>query len=130
MIRGERTWQLDLDGLRCTERGVQACALPGDCLVSLVYLVRQENGLGLTVRAEGNRRRRRTLTAKASEYARKPLPDLGQRMHLDHNRISHVLSVLKLVQICYTGIRPGVGPDFHDRDRLPGKNRGQTVVIM
>src|ERR1039457_2126727 len=98
MIRGERPWHLGLDGLRCGERGVQACAMPGDRLVPLVCLIRQEDGLGLAVRTEGNRRRRRALTAETRKYAGKPLPDLRQRMHLDHNRISHATSVLKLVQ--------------------------------
>ena len=96
MIRGERPRQLDLDGLGCGERGVQACALPGDRLVPLVHLIRQEDSLWLAVRTEGDRRRRRALTAEAREYARKPLPDLRQRMHLDHSRISQVTSVLKL----------------------------------
>jgi hypothetical protein len=36
MIRGERPWQLNLDGLRCRERGVQAFAIPGDRLIPLV----------------------------------------------------------------------------------------------
>ena len=98
MIRGERPRKLDLDGLGCRERGVQACALPGDRLVPLVRLIRQEDSLGLTVRTEGDRRRGRALTAEARKYARKPLPDLRQRMHLDHSRVSHVTSVLKLVQ--------------------------------
>jgi hypothetical protein len=64
MIRGERPRQLDLDGLRCGERGVQACALPGDRLVPLIHLIRQEDSLGLAVRTEGDRRRRRALTAE------------------------------------------------------------------
>ena len=98
MIRGERPRQLDLDGLRCGERGVQACALLGDRLVPFIDLIRQEDGLRLALRTEGDRRRRRALTAETRKYAGKPLPYLRQRMHLEHSRISHEISVLKLVQ--------------------------------
>jgi hypothetical protein len=49
-------------------------------------------------------------------------------MHLDHNRISHILSVLE--DLLPGDPAPAWVPDSHDRDRFPGKNRGQTVVIM
>ncbi len=72
MIRADRAGQFDLHGLRREERGVQSRVLPAKRLVPFVELVRQEDSLRLTVRAEGDRRasRReawfRTLTSRRS----------------------------------------------------------------
>ncbi len=49
MLRAERARQLDLHGLRSRKRIIQASALARQRLVPLVELVREEDGLGLTV---------------------------------------------------------------------------------
>lgn len=55
---------------------IQADTLARQRLVPLVDLVGQEDGLGLTVRPEGNRLRRGALASEAREDSRQPGPDL------------------------------------------------------
>jgi hypothetical protein len=80
------------------ESGVQPCVLPRELHVAFVDLVREENRLGLAVRAERDRLCCRALTPEPSKDAGEPLSHLGQRVHLDHRRTGHSNSVLKLVQ--------------------------------
>lgn len=70
-------------------RGVGSLAAVRSSGNPLVYLIGQEDGLRLTVRAEGDWCRCRALAAEPCENSGKPLPDFRQRMHMDHSRTSH-----------------------------------------
>jgi hypothetical protein len=98
MIRAERARQLDLHGLRRSKGGIQPRALPRQRLVPFVDLVREKDCLGLAVRPECDRLRCRALPPEPGEDPREPLSCLRQRVHMNHHRIGHRASVLKLVQ--------------------------------
>ena len=70
MIRGERSRQLDLDGLRGGERRVQACALPREAFVPFVHLIRQQDGLGLAVGTESDPVTSKTGTSRPAAPGR------------------------------------------------------------
>jgi len=61
--------------------------------------VREQDTLGLAMRPEGDRFGRRALPPEPREDPGEPLPDLRQRVHVDHYRIGHGVTVLKLVQV-------------------------------
>ena len=72
MIRAERPRQFDLHGLSRRQGVIQACTLARQRFIPLIGLVRQENGLWLAVRSEGDRLSRGTLSAEARQDPGEP----------------------------------------------------------
>jgi len=89
VICTERTGQFGLHGLRRSKRVIQPGVLLRERLISLVDLVRKEDGLGLAMRPERDGLGCQPLTSEPCNDPGKPLPHLGQRVHMDHCRISH-----------------------------------------
>jgi hypothetical protein len=82
MSVAERPRQLNLYRLHRGERVVEARTLACERFVPLIDLVRQEDGLRLAVRSEGDRLGCGTFAAEPREDPGKPLSYLRQGMDL------------------------------------------------
>lgn len=155
MIWADRAGQLRLHGLRRVESTVQPCVLPRELLVAFVDLVREENSLGLAVRAERDRPRCRALTPEPGEDAGsrcrtsdsgytwitagpvraivyENLYNVGWAAAAQHARDCPGARSRRQDNLCHYRLRSGLSSHAHpDRIRLLGARvRWQKVVVM